>query len=212
MTTSKPRALPEPAVTPPGNNVAPAHAPPQLYTARETSVASVLMHPIHGAHSTAVVTIPVHRMISLPSVQAEIIHGAALATHTVAFTHLGTACFHLQYNFNPRLSHIHIHTRSHNSIYNHNHILWHNFNHLHIYSKLFNIPAISHQQNPKLQKQFPLHPQKFKKIYFHPVVPVATLYLLVDQIAGVEIGGSGGDLGGFGSRTRTFAMCGGGHL
>jgi hypothetical protein len=46
-------------------------------------------------------------------------------------------------------------------------------------------------------------------------VLVATLFPCADRIAGVggpgtiEIGGLG-DLGGFGSRTRTFAMCGGG--
>ena len=126
------------------------------------------MHPICGAHSATAVTIPVHCVISLPSVQAEVIHGAALASDTIAFTHLGSACFHLQYNFNPCLTHIHIRTCSHNSIYNHNHILRHNFNHLHIYSKLFNIPAVSHQQNLKLQKQFPLCPQKVKKKIFPP--------------------------------------------
>ena len=42
------------------------------------------------------------------------------------------------------------------------------------------------------------HLQKFKNIYFQPIVPVATLYLLTDQIAGIgdlEIGGFGEDPG-----------------
>ena len=122
----------------------PAHASLQLYMAHEASVASVLMYPICRAHCTAVVTIPIHHMIFLPSIQAEIICGAALATVTVTFTHLGTACFYLQYNFSSCLTHVHIHTCNHNSIYTQNHILWHNFNHLHIYSKLFDITAVSH--------------------------------------------------------------------
>ena len=47
---------------------------------------------------------------------------------------------------------------------------------------------------------------------------VETLYPCTDQIVAVggpwtlEIGGLGGDPGGFGSRMRTFAMCGGGAL
>jgi hypothetical protein len=73
--------------------------------------------------------------------------------------------------------------------------------HLFKFFKSYNIPAVSHQQNPKLQKQFPLHRQNFKKIYFQPVVPVAMLYPLADQIVrvgGLEIGVLGGGLGGFG--------------
>jgi hypothetical protein len=75
---------------------------------------------------------------------------------------------------------------------------------------------VSHPQNQKLQKQFQLSPQKSTKIYIQLVVPVATLYLHIVPIKGVggswtlEIGGLGGDPGGFGSRMRTFAMCRGG--
>jgi hypothetical protein len=46
-----------------------------------------------------------------------------------------------------------------------------------------------------------------------PMVLVATSYphiVPIEGVGGLEIGDLGGDLGGFGSQTRTFAICGGG--
>ena len=60
-----------------------------------------------------------------------------------------------------------------------------------------------------------MSPRKFQKIYTQPIAPATTSYLYIDRIVRVGgqrtlgLGGSGGDLGGFGLRTRTFAICGG---
>ena len=86
-----------------------------------------------------------------------------------------------------------------------NHIGQQSRNHPHIFFKSYNIRTVFHPQNRKLQKQFHLRLQKFKKIHLHLVVPAATLYPRTELIEGV--GGpwtlEGGDLvgeliGGFG--------------
>jgi hypothetical protein len=75
---------------------------------------------------------------------------------------------------------------------------------------------VSRLKNLKLQKQFQLHPQKFKKIHVQLVVPAATSYLHIALIEGVgdprtlEIGVLGGVLGGFGITNKDIHMFGGG--
>src|SRR5882762_9793868 len=166
------------------------------------------------------------------------IHGAPSIIVAIASTHLKS--FHLWNNLGHCLIYIqdcicgianqsymihfpfhnHIHIRSMSSYLNliriHSHVLRYNFNHLFTYSKLFNICMVSHQQNRKLQKQFQIPPQKSPKIYIHLVVPVATSYPHIVLIEGVgdsqtlEIGGLGGDLGGFGIANEDVRMFGGG--
>ena len=173
-----------------------------LYASHAISQVSIRTRPIRGAASPAVTNILVHREIPLLFARALETRGAAYAIAIIGPTRrIRTMDIHnhmskdLHTNQDYILHHLHIHIQ-----------------YPYIPSKLFAILTAFHQQNSKLQNQFPLHPQKFKKIYFHPVAPVATLYPLADQIAGVgdlEIGGLEGDPGDLGSRTRTFAMCGG---
>ena len=149
-------------------------------------------------------------MISQVSNQVRETHGAASITVAVAFTCLGITRSHLQNNFSSHLTHIpicihtirfhihiHIRIRGHNSIHTFSQILRHNFNQLFIYFKLFNIPAVFHLLNLKLQKQFRLHrdfPQKFKNQYLSRNVCVAATSC--PFIIPIEVGAPEGGLGG----------------